>query len=361
LHLNIAWRIDTGEKCIRFCTEPLADTPGVALCETAEETLRGFLELRAMMIEESKNHALSAGHAAGHPTGERSKYTSICEMCSNAEMKDWGESDGLIHYVNLSMEPAPCECKCFYCDVQKETIDEQRQNEGYENVFNLLELAQQKNIIAADAKWQVSSNEITIHPHKDRIFGIIKDSSCNFYTNCFIFDERIAANLAANPRSSINLSIDSGTKETWRRVKGADNFGEVRANLAKYAAACSRPEQITLKYLVFPGVNDGLDDYLALTVVMQELQVRSLTIACDLRTGRNKYSCGKAQREPLICAAGRLAAVLHKNGFTARISENGFFPDEAERALSIASELLASGDAQAPAELTMEAGKHGEF
>ena len=337
--LNLAWRIDTGEKCIRFCTEPLTDTPGVPLQNTAEESLKSIAKLRTAIIAESKTLTMFGRQVAD----EERNLTSECAKCSNAELKDWGESDGLIHYVNMSMEPAPCQCRCFYCDVKKKTVDMQQCDEGYEKVFDLINFALRKELIAADAKWQVSSNEITIHPYRERIFDIIKGRSCNFYTNCFIYDEGIAENLAENPRSTINLSIDCGTPETWFRVKGVDNFDTVRENLAKYSGISLHPEQITLKYIVFPGINDDLGEYRALAAIMKELKVSRMTISCDLRGGRNKYSVDKAQREPLIRAAGRLAAVLYSDGLTVRMSENGFFPDEALRVEEIATELIESG------------------
>jgi adenine C2-methylase RlmN of 23S rRNA A2503 and tRNA A37 len=153
-----------------------------------------------------------------------------------------------------------------------------------------------------------------------------------------MFDECIAANLRANPQSSINFSIDSGTRETWLKVKGVDNFGTVINNLGKYSASGSGPEQIVLKYIIFPGVNDSPEDFRALPEIMGDLGAKRLTISCDLRTGRNKYSCGNERREPIIRAAGNLIAALKTHGITARISENAFFPGEAEEAVSIAGE-----------------------
>ena len=55
--------------------------------------------------------------------------------------------------------------------------------------------------------WQISTGEITIHPYKDRILDLVKNDRACFYTNAFIFDEKIAANLKVNPNSAINLSF----------------------------------------------------------------------------------------------------------------------------------------------------------
>ena len=341
-HMNFAWRIDTGEKCIRLCTEPLPDTPGVALCETAEESILSFAKLRADMIAESKIISQSSKHEAD----ENRVFTSECAKCSNSVLKDWDGGDGKVHYINLSMEPAPCQGRCIYCDVHNgdRGLFNKRNHAGYyERVFEAIKWAKKHGMIAADAKWQVSSNEITVHPYKDIIFELVSGQATTFFTNCFIYNESIAANLAANPRSSINFSIDSGTAETWLEIKGSDNFEAVVGNLKKYSASCVHPAQMTLKYIIFPGINDSMKDYLALAEIMMGLGVRHLTIACDLRPGSNKYSCGKEKREPLICAAGRLIAVLSGSEMTMNMSENGFLPNEAEEAKAQADEILRLG------------------
>ena len=77
---------------------------------------------------------------------------------------------------------------------------------------------------------------------------MVKGKTANFYTNAFVFDEDIAQNMHNNPNSFINLSIDAGTPQTWKKVKGFDNFDKVTDNLVKYYVNCARPGQITLKY-----------------------------------------------------------------------------------------------------------------
>jgi hypothetical protein len=187
---------------------------------------------------------------------------------------------------------------------------------AYEGVFDALDFALQTNLIDPNASWQVSSGEIAIHPYKDKIFDLVSDRQTMFYTNCFRFDFQIAANLGANPSSSINLSIDSGTAETWRRIKGFDNFGRVVGNLGKYRDSSARPGQITLKYIVLPGLNDGNGDYEGVVALMKALGTGHLTLARDARTKYGHSPEAAEETERLIASAGRLAAMLYANGLT---------------------------------------------
>jgi wyosine [tRNA(Phe)-imidazoG37] synthetase (radical SAM superfamily) len=350
-HLNFnglnGHQINSNNKgCIEFCCLSLA--PGITLCDTADESIKSIIKKRAEIITESKMFSLL----------DKSDYDKIrnftfaCAKCPYFnEMTEGG--DGLIHFVNINMYPAPCQSKCIYCGVhngKSGVLNRRLHAECYENMFNAIEWARDNGMIATDAVWQAASGEITIHPYKDRMFDLMKDKDAKFLTNCFIFDEKIAAILGANPRSSINLSIDAGTSETWYKVKGVDNFDTVMDNLAKYSASCIRLEQITLKYIILPGINDNLEDYRAVIEIMKQLKIEKLIISRDnrfriekliiSRDNRFRHKLDKEKYSLTDKATGYLAAMLKENGM---IAENGsFWPDEYEKVSALANELLES-------------------
>ena len=331
LAVNFNGRIDTGEKRVRSCCEPVEDVPAVGFGETGKETIESFIQLRNNVISES------ALPASGRT------FSNGCVKCANYQQKNW-QNDNLIHYVNLSMYPAPCQCRCIYCGVYKndgEKFSNPVVRNSYEKMFGAIEYAQKSGLITPDATWQVSSGEITIHPYKDRIFSIVKNQTAVFYTNCFKYDEQIGENLSANSRSAINLSIDSGTPNTWRKIKGFDNFDEVTDNLVKYYKSSARAGQITLKYIVLPDINDNYEDFASVIEIMKTLKVKHLTLARD---GRTKYSETPEDSEKLAGAAGYLLAMLHTNQLTYDMFT--FSPIEREKALLFAKKLVSTGEVQ---------------
>lgn len=334
LAFNINGRIDTDAKCIALCCEPVENLPAISLEGTAQEIVENFKKMHAGVINEGKRYA-------NNSSGGKRQCIEGCASCANYKLGEW-DGDGLIHYVNLSMYPAPCQCKCIYCDVhnsERGVLNKVTCNEHYERLFDTLDYAREIGLIAEDATWQVSSGEIAIHPYKNRIFNLIENQRVMFYTNCFIFDEGIARNLSANPYSGINLSIDAGTPQTWLKVKGVDNFEDIAENLVKYYNASMRPGQITLKYIVLPGINDYLPDYLSLIEIMKVLNVKHLTISRDVSI---KYSSNSEQLEDLISASGCLLAMLAKNKMTADMFT--FTPEEREKAVAFATKLLQTGE-----------------
>jgi wyosine [tRNA(Phe)-imidazoG37] synthetase (radical SAM superfamily) len=333
--LNFNGRIDTGGKCMTLCCENVSNIPGTGFGDTAAESIENFRRERAELIAESVRLEL-----LGDANAPR-KFTSGCAECANFQQGDFGNFDGLIHYVNLSMYPAPCQCKCIYCGVhsgESGAFNKKLHSDCYDKLFEMLEYAKQNGIIAPNATWQVSSGEIAIHPYKDRILDLVKGCPAVFYTNCFIFEERVAENLKTNPNSAINLSIDSGTPSTWRAVKGVDNFDAVTDNLVKYYNGSARPGQITLKYIVLPGTNDNLADYLSVIEIMKVLGVKHLTLSRDTRI---KYAIEEGENETLIGAAGYFTAMLHKNGLTFDMFT--YTPQERESVIAFARDLLQSG------------------
>jgi molybdenum cofactor biosynthesis enzyme MoaA len=333
-------RINTGGPCMAMCCESIdvVSAPAIAFCESARDSVENFRRMRAELIAESIRIEL-LGDA-----GEPRKFTAGCAKCANFQIGDFGKFDGLIHSINLSTYPATCQCQCIYCGFfgHKEFMRFNKRLHAayYKKLFDIIDYAENAGYIAPDATWSVSSGEITIHPYKKRILELMKGRAATFFTNGFIFDEEIASALSANPLSAIDLSIDSGTPETWRKIKGVDNFGTVIGNLMKYRdhSRLKGGKQIKLKYIVLPGINDTSIDYMELIEIMNILGVKRLVISRDTR---EKYAADAKARETLIRAAARLAATLHKNGMTYDMV--GYQPLEWTRVIAFSRELLQAG------------------
>lgn len=322
--MNINGRIDTEEKVVSLCCENIPNIPAVAFSDSAEEMLERFLGMRMLVMAESirKPESLHYG----------------CARCANYRKGQW-TFNSFVSYVNLSMYPAPCQCRCCYCDAPTKEKFTPEAKTAYEKLFDMLELAEKRGVIEPDALWQVSTGEITIHPYKDRIMELVHGKRAVFYTNAFLFDEAIAQNLHDNPGSAINLSIDAGTPQTWHKVKGFDNFDTVTSNLVRYYKTSARPGQISLKYIILPDINDTYEDFKSVVEIMKLLEVKHLTISRDTNV---KYQKNDAYHTKMIGAAAYLLAMCHKSGMT-----NDMFTyseEERAQAIKLAEEVLRRGE-----------------
>jgi len=297
-HLNFNGQI-TDEWLVALCCENINDADGKRIIPSIPlhsgdggGIIKCFMEMRKSVIEN--------GHHG-------------CKDCVQYQKKQWRENEQ-IHYVNLSMYPSPCQAKCVYCSLYGDDrlrFNDEIVKQGYENIFDAVAYGLDSGTIHPNAFFQVSCGEIAIHPYKDRIFDLVKGRACAFFTNAFIYDEKIAHNLSSNPNSSINLSIDAGTPQTWLDVKGVDNFQQVVDNLIRYSNASHRPGQITLKYIIMPNVNTFAEDFIGVINIIKALKIRGITLSRDVRI---KYNHSSQEQDELIVSAGYFAAMLQKSG-----------------------------------------------
>ena len=318
---HIDGRIDSGENVIAMCCERIPgglQKPAVSLEGSAEEILNNFLNKRNFVIEYLKKEGNNAKRL-------RECEWSGCEGCVFYEKRNWNIGSSIV-YVNLSMYPAPCQCNCCYCIASRKWENTPKVKQAYEKLFEVIELADKKGLILPDAVWQVSSGEITIHPYRDRILSLVKNKNAHFLTNAFIYDEDIARNISENEDSIINCSIDAGTPQTWEKVKGFDNFNEVCDNLMRYRKISINANQIKIKYIVLPGINDSEEDYEGIVKIMKELGVSILTISRDSVL---KYSSNKKETRKLLKSVARLTWQCLKNRIN--ISLNAYSAKERKR------------------------------
>ena len=324
-------RIDTEEEVVvSLCCEN-RPVPRMPFLGSPEEILMTFLALRTRMLTESVRYTQNNAQ----PEGKH--CISGCLGCVRYSQAEWRPSMQ-ITAVNLSMYPAPCQCRCIYCGAPKWWSNDWKVAAAYEKLFDTLELAEASELIARDAKWQVSTGEITIHPYRERIMKLVRGRKVRFFTNCFIFDADIARNLSEDADSAINLSIDAGTPKTWKRVKGFDNFEQITSNLVKYHEQCVNPDQITLKYIVLPDVNDTYEDFMSLMEIMKVLEVTRIEISRDESI---KYRLTTQDRIKLLGAVSYLVAMCRVNDIAYNLAP--FSSEEQAEIFKLADEIFSTG------------------
>jgi len=305
---------------IQFCCEPTpnatAGHPAIFFKETPEETLQEFIKMRTDIITESVRASLSNKDM---PLEAR-EHTIKCAQCSRYQKATWG--GGQITFVNFAFAPAPCQSKCIYCILpnHSEKFDKEKHAPLYERAFEVIEYAHENGYVHPNAEYSVASSEISVHPYRSRIYAITKGKHVKFLTNCFLFDENIARNLEANPKSSIYFSIDSGTDKTWQKVKGVNNFVTVRNNLIAYSQIC-KPGQIALKYIILPGINDNNEDFNGVIILMKMLNIPQLVISREMidlspPERHTLHANHENLRDKEMNAAALFVACLHANKLT---------------------------------------------
>lgn len=76
----------------------------------------------------------------------------------------------------------------------------------------------------------------------------------------------------------INISIDSGCRETFKKIKTVDKFDDVVENLKKYSKL---PILLRLKYILVRGVNDNIEELKKYIDLMKSIGIKTSELMID--------------------------------------------------------------------------------
>ena len=171
----------------------------------------------------------------------------------NTGVEGLGNAGGLTIISAGSLKGERCNCRCVYCDLTKSG------GSIRDGKFTAMELLSgYGGFFPQKTMFYYAPAELTISPCKAEIYDFIRKNDWTFSvlkTSGILFDEELAAFMSGGGR--INVSLDSGTAETYKKVKGVDCFARVVENIKRYRSAGAK---IELKYILIERLNDGKPD-----------------------------------------------------------------------------------------------------
>jgi hypothetical protein len=146
-----------------------------------------------------------------------------------------------------------CNCRCIYCNLTKSGGN---MRDGKFTAIELLEGF--GDFFPEKTMFYYAPAELTVSPYKKEIYSFLRGQDWEFSvlkTSGILYDAVLAEFMKNGGR--INVSLDSGTKETYYKVKGIDCFGRVLQNIRHYRGDGAK---IELKYILIEGLNDREED-----------------------------------------------------------------------------------------------------
>lgn len=229
------------------------------------ETVNSFLKQRDTYIED-----LQRPHTQGP-----------CDNCPDLRMAEWN-ADRKVNILSLSLS-YPCQLSCIYCKLANDKNLPNREEELKKacsiDINKLLNALKKNGKFHPSEPVQISGGEITVSPKKEELLNAVGEYPLQIFTNGILYDEKIAKLTARDDGSFLNISLDAGTKETYRLVKGLDVYEKVCETLRKYK---DKGSHILLKYIILPE-NCSKEDFDGFTALAEEIVPMSVSIACDVR------------------------------------------------------------------------------
>ena len=155
----------------------------------------------------------------------------------------------------------PCQLSCIYCEHENagnKLRGDEDKGIRFAREFDykrFVEILERRRLLADDALIILAGGEITIHPRLDEILDAIDKYKLEVFTNAIVYNERIAMS-AAKPGGGMLISVDAGTKQTYKLIKGMDAFDKVWANIKMYTDRCVN---VRAKYVFIEENSNAVD------------------------------------------------------------------------------------------------------
>ncbi len=152
-----------------------------------------------------------------------------------------------------------CNFNCIYCFCGNQLKRLKHDEDGFTTYEILRQLSLMPEYDTSEFTIQLSNGEFCVNKHCNEIFDILLNNKWKavFLSNMSVYNKKFAQFLETGRAIRVLVSIDAGTPETFKKVKGADCLDKVVANLKKYSFDKTK---LCLKYIFLEGLNDNEAD-----------------------------------------------------------------------------------------------------
>ncbi|MDR1059892.1 MAG: radical SAM protein [Clostridiales bacterium] len=210
-----------------------------------------------------------------HLDNMRNNRPTACDACPHMREDYYSAGPPRPVVLNISSDDNLdyCNFRCSYCR-QFSSYDQSRTERRSAEVLSIIRHFSEV-CDSETANIELSCGEPAALPMCDEIFNFCFERNLRVavFTNASIYKESLA-NLLASEKCHLLVSLDAGTRETFRAIKGRDMFEPVLNNLRKYAIAAGggissgelaragspRRNAIHLKYIMLETQNDNEKD-----------------------------------------------------------------------------------------------------
>lgn len=172
----------------------------------------------------------------------------------------------------------PCNAKCTYC-----SYDYFNNGYGYD-VLRYVEELINKKILSKEALIYMSGGEPTISKEFESLLSLLTsylNPPVEILTSGIKYCESIK-NAFIQDKCRLMISLDSGTKEVYEKIKRVDCFDQVVNNIKTYINASDNAKKgITLKYIIVDNANDTEEEIENFLKLVKELGVMNVRIDFD--------------------------------------------------------------------------------
>lgn len=178
-----------------------------------------------------------------------------CRGCVFLEENEWPQIDYIDSIIFDHF--TKCNCCCSYCYTEE---DKKRYNslKTY-NIYPIIKDMFDKKIIKRGGAIGFGGGEPTILPEFEKLINLfLKNGFSNIRVpSSGIKYSPVIAKGISTGHLSVVVSVDSSSKEIYKKIKQTDKYETVCKNLKKYAKSQRGSYNVISKYIIIPEINDN--------------------------------------------------------------------------------------------------------
>ncbi len=260
---------------VSFCCS-YAEGPGLKYEKGMTLNLKEITKSEMQFIKLLKNGKIPA-QCSGCIDYKEKKYNNFFEFLFSKQ------SSMLINEIIVN-HFKQCDCNCVYCSQKIIWGDETQQN--YELLPIIKELFKADSIDKNNLKVEFQGGNVSVLSEFEPLMQEFLNNGCKYFTILTNGIKYLSVIEKTNSMSGIIfrliISLDSGTKETFAKIKQIDAFDEVIKNIKEYGIKTGAI--ITLKYILIKDINDNSREVENFLNLAKELRcIHSLCFDIDYR------------------------------------------------------------------------------
>ena len=220
---------------------------------------------------------------------EKKAIPKNCEGCFALEKKVWNVN-GKINKIELD-HWRNCNCGCIYCSNrghdQVKFLTSKVEKSQFYDVLPILKKMKKKNLFDDDIVISTTGGEpasLEEYPQILELFLDRKFKEISILSSGIKYLPIIEKALS-QPNCYLTVSLDCGTKETYKRIKMTDAFDKCVNNLKNYAKHSYAKNSVILKYIVLPNINDNKEEIDKFFDVVKEIGSDSVSFSLEFCHG----------------------------------------------------------------------------
>ncbi len=186
---------------------------------------------------------------------KKGKINTACMDCPYLKEDNWDNGRYIDHlYISHWTN---CNSRCIYC--YEAQNPESFNNDNY-NVLPYIKEMYSRGILRRESEISFGGGEPTLLKEFDNIVKFFMD---NFFIRCRVHTSGIRyspalADAINTLLAYVVVSVDSGSRETFKQIKRVDCYDKVCDNVRKYALKTIflGRDLISTKFIIIPGIND---------------------------------------------------------------------------------------------------------